>query len=179
MRRKDVSNTSVSCVRPLERSLLIRPVSRVRNPHTCEHLYLFDGSKSHPLRHKVVGGKGLFRQACGHVVKLTLCRFHDCLLALGLESGSDTHLLCMTLPGMVATPRIKVCLGGEVHEPIVHTTLQGFRPQLSQLSQVREINWVEQLCVAAGAVEITIDLLIATSGVWALKVGKPMLRLTM
>ena len=163
MRGKDVCNTSVSCVRSLEGPLLLCASAWIWDSHPRKHLYLFDRAKSHPFCHKIIGSEGLLSQFCGHVIVLTLCNLLNGFLALRFESGGNAHLLCMTLPGMVATPRVEMRLWGKIHKPEIHTTLQGFRPQLSQLCQMRQITWVKELGVAAGAVEETVNLLVPAS----------------
>ena len=63
--------------------------------------------------------------------------------------------------------RVEMRLWGKIHKPEIHTTLQGFRPQLSQLCQMRQITWVKELGVAAWAVEVTVNLLVPASRVGA------------
>ena len=65
------------------------------------------------------------------------------------------------------------CLGREVVKTLRVATLHGFRPQISQLGQVRNVTGIVELAMASRAVQVAVKHHEATAIVRATKLRKP------
>ena len=81
----------------------------------------------------------------------------DGLLALRLQRGGHTRLLVMLLRGMVTPPCVQAFIRNEIHEANSAPSLQGFRLQISKLSELRDIAGIEELAAAFRAKQEAVD----------------------